>query len=160
MKFPQRLAAALFLWALLPGSSARLWAQGPAPVATVPAAAVTADPAALAALPPDQRAKVTALDQALAEQNAAVVAARVDLFHASFGETRDPADLRAKIETLKQAELARQPAQLVPDGGRGERRLPGPGAAGLPGGAGAARRCGRQHPQCGADGPIPPAGGV
>lgn len=105
MKSPRRLRASLLLWVLLPRSSSLLSAQVPAPGATIPATAVTADPAALAALAPDQQAKLTALDQALADQNAAVIAARVDLFHAGFGETRDPADLRAKIGALRQAEL-------------------------------------------------------
>jgi hypothetical protein len=105
MKSPLRLGASLLLWVLLPGFSPLGSAQTPAPVATIPATAITADPAALAALPADQQAKLGALDRALADQNAAVIAARVDLFHSGFGETRDPADLRAKIGALKQAEL-------------------------------------------------------
>jgi hypothetical protein len=103
MKLPRRTAASFLLsltWCSF------LLAQTPAPVATVPATAATADAAALAALPPDQQARVTALDRALAEQNAAVIAARVDLFHAGFGVNRNEADLRAKIAALKLAELA------------------------------------------------------
>lgn len=71
----------------------------------VPATAGGGDPAALAALPPDQRSKITALDQALADQSAVVAADRAGLLHASFAETRNDADIRAKVEGLKQAEI-------------------------------------------------------
>jgi hypothetical protein len=72
----------------------------------VPATAGGGDRAALAALPADQQAKVTALDQALADQSAVVTADRVGLLHASFAEVRNDADLRSKVEGLKQAEIA------------------------------------------------------
>jgi hypothetical protein len=95
-----RLAGLLALLGLSLASPGR--AQTPA----VPASAYAADPQALAALPADQRAHVQALDRALADQTAAVIAARVDLAHAGFGVTRTAADLGARIETLKKAELA------------------------------------------------------
>ena len=106
MKSSRHFGGSLILRVVLAGWPTLLPAQAPAPVATVPATAIVADPAALAALPPEQQAKAAALDQALADQNAAVIAARVDLFHAGFGETRAPAELQAKIEALRQAELA------------------------------------------------------
>jgi hypothetical protein len=102
---PRHRGLALLLLAALPPGPAPAFAQAAPPAATAPAVAGASDQAALAALPPDQQAKLAALDQALADQNAAVIAARVDLFHAGFGETRTDADLRAKIEALRQAEL-------------------------------------------------------
>ncbi len=94
----------LLLLAVLTGGPAPARAQDSA--AASPAVAGGPDRAALQALPAEQRSKLAALDQALADQNAAVIAARVDLFHAGFGETRDEPALRAKIEALKQAEIA------------------------------------------------------
>jgi hypothetical protein len=96
-----RLAALLCLLGL-PGLAS---AQAPAPAVAFPATAFPADPQALAALAAGPRARLVALDQALADQNAAVIAARVDLAHASFGESRTADGLRTKIEALKQAEL-------------------------------------------------------
>jgi hypothetical protein len=106
IKNPPGVRVALFVLVTLPGLPRPAWAQTASPVASAPAVAGGADRSALAALPPDRQAKLAALDQALADQNAAVVAARVDLFHAGFGETTTEAGLRAKAEALKQAELA------------------------------------------------------
>jgi hypothetical protein len=76
------------------------------PVSALPATAGGFDRAALAALPPDQQAKLLALDQALADQSAAVTTDRLALLHASFAETRSDAEIRSKVAELKQAEIA------------------------------------------------------
>jgi DNA-binding beta-propeller fold protein YncE len=71
----------------------------------LPATASKPDKEAVAALRQDQQAKFSALDQALADQNAAVIADRAALVHASFAVSRDDADIQSKIVALKNAEL-------------------------------------------------------
>ncbi len=81
-------------------------AQRPAGATALPARTIIDDEGAVSALAQDQQAKLVALDKALADQNAAVIADRVALVHASFAESRNDADIRSKIEELKNAEIA------------------------------------------------------